>query len=227
MYPTILQEDEHILVCVKPVGLAVQTARPAQQDCVSILKNHISRQSPGSAPYLAVVHRLDQPVSGVLVFAKTKQAAADLSHQLGQGIAHKEYYALCAGVPEEKQGELIHRLGKDPVSGKAVVFPADDEKGKQARLIYEVIEEKAGCGLLRIQLLTGRFHQIRAQLSAAGHPLLGDFKYGNAESVSLSKERSLCHPALCARRLVFTHPATGKTMEITMPKEDTPGWLSE
>lgn len=220
----IIYEDKSILVCHKPAGIATQTAKLSGQDMVNNVKNYLARQTGNRSPYVGVVHRLDQPVSGLLVFAKTKQAAANLSKQLGEEGAHKEYLAYILGQLDEAQGILEHYLKKDPVSRLAQLTDAADPQGKQARLSYQVVQQEEACTLLSVCLETGRFHQIRAQMAAAGHPLLGDRKYGNPESERLSMEKGISSVALCARRLGFTHPVTAKEMDFRIGKEELPLW---
>lgn len=221
MKPKIIYEDKQLLVCVKPAGMATQTSRLAEPDLVSLLKNHLAAKGES---YLGVVHRLDQPVSGLLVFAKTKEAAADLSRQLGTGTANKYYYACCAGIPEEAKGKLVHYLARDGKSNLARIVEEGNRDGKRAELQYFLEEKKGDCSILRIELMTGRFHQIRAQLSAIGHPLLGDRKYGTEKTQRLSREKGIRFVALCAYRLEFRHPKTGKNMEFLLSGEDLPAW---
>lgn len=220
----VYYEDKDILVCLKPAGIAVQTARMADQDMVSLIKNYLVQQGSLRDPYLGVIHRLDQPVGGLLVFAKTKKAAAALSRQIGGEGAHKEYLALCFGHLPAKEGTLIHYLKKDKAAGKALITKEQDKEGKRAQLSYCTKASLAGCSLLRIQLKTGRFHQIRAQLSAVGNPLLGDKKYGNPESEKESAAQGISSVALLACSLSFQHPSTGKRMEFTIDREDLPKW---
>jgi 23S rRNA pseudouridine1911/1915/1917 synthase len=201
----------------------VETSRLAEEDMVSELKKYIARQRSVSSPYLGVVHRLDQPVSGLLVFAREQKAAAALSGQLRQGALNKDYLALCLGQPEEKEGQLIHYLAKR--EKKAEVVDEGDREAKLAKLSYRVREEREDCSLLDIHLESGRFHQIRAQFSAVGHPLLGDRRYGNEESGRLSMQKGIKTVALCACRLGFTHPANGKEMEFVLSREDLPLWV--
>ena len=220
----IIYEDTHILVCLKPAGIPTQTASLAGQDMVSLLKNYLAKQGTQKNPYLGVIHRLDQPVSGLLVFAKNKKAAAALSHQIQTGFANKDYLALCEGTLEEREGTLIHYLSKDAKTKLAKVTTETDKEGKKAELNYRIEKEQEGCSVVKIELQTGRFHQIRAQFSAIGHPLLGDMKYGTAESKELSQKKQIRQIALCAYRLVLQHPITGKNMEFLLHKEDIPKW---
>lgn len=124
MQPDIIYEDSDILICFKPAGIATQTAKLSSQDMVSILKNYLVKQKREKNPYVGVIHRLDQPVSGLLVFAKNQKAAASLSKQIQDGNANKDYIAFCTGTLEEKKGTLIHYIGKDSVTKLAKVMDA-------------------------------------------------------------------------------------------------------
>lgn len=234
MQTQIVYEDEAVLVIRKPAGLATESAGIGQKDVVSELKNYVAKKNPGKMPYLGVVHRLDQPVEGLLVFAKTKKAAENLTAQLGKGTLKKEYLAVVCGKVPENTGRLVDYLAKE--KGMAVVKDAADAQSekdadaqsekdadvqaekaadaqaKKAVLTYMKKAETEKFTLLAVQIETGRFHQIRAQLSHAGFPILGDEKYGSEESKELSREKKIRFTALCAASLSFRHPVTGKTM---------------
>ena len=201
------------MIIEKPAGLATQTADVRMPDCVSLIKEHIRRKDPQikKEPYLGVIHRLDQPVAGLLVFAKTPGAAAILSRNVKDGLMNKHYMALVEGIvdtPEETK--LVDRMYKDSKNRKSVVTedPAGPEGAVEASLIYrtERILTEQDRTILSIDLITGRFHQIRAQLSHMGHPIVGDRKYGAATT----------YPdgiALIADRLEFIHPDTHDKIE--------------
>lgn len=225
MQTKILYEDGDVLIVHKPAGLAVQTAHVGQQDVESELKNYLMVQSVKAAPYLGIVHRLDQPVEGVLVFAKTRKAAAELSRQLQSNAFCKEYLAVVCGSPAREKKELTHYLLKE--KGRAIVFEPEENlpaEAKRAVLHYEAEQKRetaAGeISLLRIRLETGRFHQIRAQLSHAGLPILGDSKYGSEGSGQMSDKLGIRHTALCACKLCFRHPTRGGEMEYTVNPEN-------
>lgn len=209
----ILYEDEYIIVCEKPAGVATQTKRLGQADMESLLKNY--RVGKGETPYIGVVHRLDQPVRGVMVFAKTKEAAAGLSRQVQSKMADKFYYALTDGVPEKKKGTLENYLLRDGKTNTSKVVSKTTEGAKPARLDYEVLAQNKTNAILRVQLDTGRHHQIRVQLSNAGIPIAGDTKY----NFKAAMERGQYGLALCAYKIGFKHPETHKKMEfeISMP----------
>lgn len=215
MRTKIIYEDKELLVCWKPSGLAVQTARVGEPDMASELKNYLK------SPYLGVVHRLDQPVEGLLVFARTKKAAAGLSAQLGEGVLNKQYYAVIYGQPPAREGELVDYLYKS-TDNRAVVATGQADaqgKGKKAVLQYKLLQNKLLQGaekfsLVDIHLGTGRFHQIRAQMAHGGMPLLGDRKYGNEASLGLSSRLGADSVALCAYKLEFLHPITGRKLSF-------------
>lgn len=216
MRTEILYEDNSILVIRKPARLAVQSARIGQQDVVSELKSYLAKQAGRGEPYLAVIHRLDQPVEGVLVFAKEKKAAAALTKQLSEGTLNKRYYAVLCGYPEPCEGELVDYLRKEgsvavAVTGREREFP----DAKMAKLYYSILEkmeQPIPLSLADIRIDTGRFHQIRVQFAHAGWPLLGDTKYGNTVTDMPSGSPSYRGVALCAYLLEFIHPGTGKKM---------------
>ena len=234
MQTQIVYEDEAVLVIRKPAGLATESAGIGQKDVVSELKNYVAKKNPGKMPYLGVVHRLDQPVEGLLVFAKTKKAAENLTAQLGKGTLKKEYLAVVSGKVPENTGRLVDYLAKE--KGMAVVKDAADAQAekdadvqaekaadpqaKKAVLTYTKKAETKELTLLAVQIETGRFHQIRAQLSHAGFPILGDEKYGSEESKELSREKKIRFTALCAASLSFRHPVTGKIMAFTQAPQN-------
>lgn len=222
MKTKILYEDTNIFVCRKPAGVAVQAASDFQQDMVSELKNEISRRTGERNPYLGIVHRLDQPVEGLLVFAGSKQAAARLSAQLADGTMQKRYVAVLAGVPEEKQGIRVDYLKKDSRSGRSLIVSGEDKLGKRAELSYRIMEEQPPYALAEIEIRTGRYHQIRAQMAHMGYPLVGDYKYGGQEigkGDDMIKVRN-AGLALCACYLAFQNPETGKRQQFTVRPEN-------
>ena len=236
MQTQIVYEDEAVLVIRKPAGLATESAGIGQKDVVSELKNYVAKKNPGKMPYLGVVHRLDQPVEGLLVFAKTKKAAENLTAQLGKGTLKKEYLAVVSGKVPENTGRLVDYLAKE--KGMAVVRDtadadaqaekdadvqaekAADPQAKKAVLSYTKKAETEELTLLAVQIETGRFHQIRAQLSHVGFPILGDEKYGSEESKELSRKKKIRFTALCAASLSFRHPVTGKIMAFTQAPQN-------
>ncbi len=197
----IVFEDDCVLVCRKAAGLATESALTGAPDLAGRLRLYLKgEEEGGGAPYLGIVHRLDQPVEGLLVFAKTPEAAAELSAQVRDGRMEKTYLAM-VHLPEgaPKTARLEDQLVRE---GSGVRMARPGEKGaKRAALSYEVLEKGGEFGLLKVSLETGRRHQIRAQLAAAGMPILGDRRYGRGDEGDR-------FPALCAARLGFDHPRT-------------------
>lgn len=220
MRTEILHEDEDVLVIRKPAGLPTQTARVGQLDVVSELKNYLAKQSGSKGqPYLGVIHRLDQPVEGLLVFAKNPKAASKLTAQLQKQSAglQKQYQAIVCGKLLPEEGTLVDYM-YEGAGKRAEIVSSKEAKNKGARkavlryrLIREISEELS---LVDIELETGRFHQIRAQMAHAGVPLLGDRKYGTEASALISAGIGAGTVALCANRLSFLHPKTGKKMDF-------------
>lgn len=206
MKTKIIFEDKHILVCHKPAGLATQTDRLGQQDVVSELKNYIKN------PYLGLIHRLDQPVEGLLVFAKTEQAATKLSKQLLNGQLQKKYYAVVAGADLPESEVLINYMLKDGKTNTSKVVPEQTRGAKRAELSYRAVWKTKEYTFIEVELVTGRHHQIRVQMAQSGHPLLGDGKYKNDISVMISEKCHVKNVALCAYKLAFVHPLSEKQM---------------
>lgn len=209
----IIYEDEAILVCHKPSGLAVQTKELTQKDLESILKTYVSSQT---TPYLALINRLDQPVEGLVLFAKTPEAASNLTIQLNNHTLEKEYLAITSPPPALPEQTLIDYLIRDGRQNRSFVVncptetPALQGKAKKSELHYQILKKQDNQALLKIRLKTGRHHQIRVQLANQNAPLLGDVKYGGAPSTCL---------CLCSHRLTFLHPTTNASMEFTaLPK---------
>lgn len=204
----ILYEDTAIIVCVKEAGVATQTRQIGQKDMESMLRTY--RMQKGEASYIGVVHRLDQPVSGVMVFAKTKETAANLSRQVSTKAADKYYYAVTDGVPERAKGTLEDYLLRNGKTNLSKVVSAKETGAKRAELSYEVLEVRDDRALLNIKLATGRHHQIRVQMAHAGWPLVGDRKYNFKEHLKTG-DGPMC---LCSYKLGFLHPGTKKKMEF-------------
>lgn len=215
MKSNIIYEDDQVMVIHKPAGLATQTSKLGEADLVSEIKNYLKQsQMTKGEPYLGLVHRLDQPVEGLLVLGKTDMATAFLSKELTTNQMNKSYYAVVSGTPKETD-TLEDYLFKNPKTNLSEVVSKDRKDAKLAKLSYETLEtnEDGSCSLVRVTLFTGRHHQIRVQMSNAGLPLLGDVKYGSEASNLLSKEKGIRQVLLAAYELSFTHPATKKKME--------------
>lgn len=216
MRTEILYEDKYIIVAAKPSGLATQSGKIGQPDMVSELKKHLARQMPGKPLYLGVVHRLDQPVEGLLVFAKDSKTAAALTKQLSAGALHKTYYAVVCGQPKKKEDCLVDYLIKTQDNAARVVEESHPE-AKKALLRYQVLQTTdtpCTLALTEIHIDTGRFHQIRVQMSHAGYPLLGDVKYGTEETKAISRSLGISAAGLCACSLELVHPATKEKMHF-------------
>lgn len=221
----ILFEDESIIVIDKQRGLATQSAKSYEKDAVSLIKEHLRKENPSVKvePYVGVVHRLDQPVSGILVFAKNQKAAAMLSKQAAGDVMNKHYMAIVEGILEdEKEVELVNNIYKDPKTKMAVITDdflqketvAGDFQPKKAVLTYRVVSvnRDENTTKLEISLKTGRFHQIRAQLTHLGHPIIGDKKYGSSYNFPGGI-------ALTAFKLEFVHPISKKSMQYTVESD--------
>ena len=218
----ILYEDEEVIVCEKPAGVAAQTKRLGQADMESLLKNY--RAGKGEQPYIGVVHRLDQPVEGVLVFAKEKKSAAVLTKQLSAGTLNKQYYAVLCGYPDASEGELVDYLRKEgsvavAVTGREMNFP-DAKIAKLHYSILEKINQPMPLALADVCIETGRFHQIRVQFAHAGWALLGDTKYGNTTVAGTAGSPAYRGVALCAYSLDFIHPGNGKKMSFRVKPQN-------
>jgi len=210
---TILYEDAQITVLLKPVGVSSEETQDGMS-VPALLRAHWGREDA----YVGVVHRLDTGVGGVMVYAKTPHAAAELSRQVQERTFEKEYLCACAGTPEPAKGEMRDFLFKDSRKGK--VFPVKGARkgAKEALLDYEVIrtatlddEQKTQASLCRVILHTGRTHQIRVQFASRKHPLLGDGKYGSRVKGNIHLQ--------CAR-IAFAHPRTKQRMEFSAEKPE-------
>ena len=216
----IVYEDKDQIVIHKPAGVATQTARLGEKDLVSEVKNYIAKESGSNNPYVAVINRLDQPVEGIVLFAKNAKAAAALTSQIQDGTMQKFYYAVVAGQMDMPEGTLIDYMEKDARSNLSRVVSEASRNAKKAILSYEVKANLEKMQLLQIQLLTGRHHQIRVQFSHRKHPLIGDTKYGSPESISLSREVQARVPSLCAFCLKWKHPVTKKEVCVEIQPDN-------
>lgn len=220
MKTIIIYEDQELLVVQKPAGIATQTRQLGTLDVESELKNHLAKTTRN--PYLAVIHRLDQPVEGLLVFAKTKEAASFLSTQLQQQLLHKRYQALLFSTnPDsiESIGIFEDFLSKDDKGNHSRVVDSKSKDAKKCSLRYEIIERREQSLLAQIDIQTGRHHQIRVQMSHHKLPIMGDQKYGSEESIKLSVEKQIRQVALCATSLEVIHPKTKEKMLFQMEPE--------
>ena len=202
----IIYEDNHLLVVEKPVNIPVQEDSSKDLDMITILKNYrkIKENKPNEA-YIGLVHRLDRPVGGIMVFAKTSKAASRLSNQIRENTFHKTYIAVITGTLPNK-GKLKDYLIKNNKTNISNV--TTKEKGKYSALEYKVLKTKDNLSLIEINLITGRPHQIRVQFSSRNHPLLGDSKYGkNSNNINI---------ALFAKSISFIHPTTKEKLTFSL-----------
>ena len=210
---SILYEDNHLLVVNKPANMPVCLDKSNDIDLLSKLKEYIKTKynKPGNV-YLGLVHRLDRPVEGIMVFAKTSKSASRLSSQINNNQFQKTYYAVVENNPE-KEGTFIDYLYKDEFTNTSYV--TDESKGKKSVLKYKVIAKKDNLNLVKINLLTGRHHQIRVQFSSRNFPLYGDHKYN--KNVNDNDKSNI---ALIAKQLSFYHPITKELLnfEIDLPQ---------
>ncbi len=219
----ILYEDRELLVAVKPAGVESEAARGLEPDMVNRIRNHLA--GSGREPYVGVIHRLDKPVSGIMVFAKSKESAAALSKELRDGKMQKKYRAILCGQPKEKKGTLTDWLVQEKQGNRSRTGTKGEAGAKEARLRYTLLRKKYLEGEqiseVEIELLTGRHHQIRVQFAARGLPLMGDRKYNPAYEAtpaaglcgSSGLGKQLC---LCAYFLSFTHPKSRKRMQFSI-----------
>lgn len=215
----VIYEDNHIIIVNKAPGEIVQGDRTGDTPLSQIVAGWIKEKyaKPGNV-FIGVVHRLDRPVGGLVVFAKTSKALSRLNEMFRNGDVHKTYWAISRNSPPEQAETLTHYLVSVERNNKTYVSDSSDSKAKEARLTYRQIASSERYYLLEVNLLTGRKHQIRAQLSAIGCPIKGDLKYGDKRS---NPNGSI---SLIARRIRFTHPVSGKEIDITAPVPDDNLW---
>ena len=214
----ILFEDDHVLVVKKDAGIPVQAGKMRIMDLQGLIKNELYRRNrKGGEPYLGLIHRLDQPVEGVMVFAKTPFAAGALSEQVTDGRMKKHYLALLCGKPSEDSGKLVDYLVKDGRTNTSSVVKEQNKDAKRAELNYQVLKRYEETTLVEVELITGRHHQIRVQMANAGWPLYGDTKY-NPQFQEVTEH---VQTALCAYKLSFVHPKTKKVMEFCIEPDNS------
>ena len=213
----VLYEDNHLIVAIKPAGVLSQSDGSNAPDMLTILKAYIKEkyQKPGEV-YLGLVHRLDRPVSGVMVFARTSKAASRLSEQIRTRRVEKIYRCVVNGVLEG-EGRLENFISKDEASNSVTVSDVEKPEFKASYLDYRALASKDGMTLVEVKLGTGRSHQIRAQMAHAGHPLIGDQKYGK-------KDERTKDIALEAYKLSFEHPVKREFITFEAPVPDTFPW---
>ncbi|WP_455719761.1 RluA family pseudouridine synthase [Agathobacter sp.] len=231
----IIYEDNDIIVCYKPAGMATQTRRIGQQDMESFIRNY--RAAKNEPPYVGIVHRLDQPIEGVMVFAKNQKAAASLSRQIKEHTTEKYYYAASYGTGCGNEDDIVNAnetvggtknqnlkvhtltdyISFDKRTNISKITTAKDPQAKKAVLEYEIVEKKNNITIFDIKLFTGRHHQIRLQFSNIGYPLIGDTKYGVIDRGRGTAREQL---ALCSYKIVIDHPASGKRMAFEVEPQN-------
>lgn len=213
----VIYEDNHIIVVEKPCNIPSQADKTGDEDMLTLIKSYIKEKynKPGEV-FLGLVHRLDRPVGGIMVFARTSKAASRLSESIRVKDFSKKYLAVVEGKFENKAGTLEDYLFKDEALNKSRVVSKDKKGAKLAKLTYEVIEEYENTSLVKINLETGRHHQIRVQFANSGHPLVGDQKYG--------KSNPGVQIALWAYELEFKHPTKDEIMKFNVYPRKVGPW---
>ena len=216
--PEILFEDNHILVVLKEQNLASCPDESGDENLLDLLKDYLKRtyEKPGNV-YLGLVHRLDRPTGGVMVFAKTSKAAGRLAEQMKTGDFEKRYLTVLNGAPSPESGKLVNYLKKNTINNMVYLSTEGTDGAKYAALDYRVLEKRGGLALTEVKLHTGRSHQISVQFAGIAHPVYGDMRYGGEFAI---KGRL----ALWAYSLAFTHPVTKERMRFLSepPADETP-----
>ena len=221
----VVYEDNHIIIVSKSSGEIVQGDKTGDTPLSETVKQYLKEkyQKPGNV-FLGVAHRLDRPVSGLVVFARTSKALTRLNKMFAEGQVHKTYWAITerreeSGKGTEEGGQLLtHWLVRNEQQNKSYAYDHEVPRSKKAQLRYAPIAKGDRYQLLEVELLTGRHHQIRCQLSAAGMPIKGDLKYGARRS---NPDGSI---SLLARRIEFVHPVSGADISVEAPLPDDPLW---
>jgi len=215
----VLYEDNHIIIINKRVGDIVQGDKTGDQPLSDVIKDYIKDKynKPGNV-YLGVVHRLDRPTTGIVLFSKTSKALPRLNKLFAERLAKKTYWAVVKNKPQNEQGTLIHWLKKNPKNNKSTAYIKEVENSKKAILHYKLLKKLKTYYLLEINLETGRHHQIRSQLSSIGCPIKGDLKYG----FDRSNKNAGIH--LHARQISFIHPVSKIELNITAPLPEEVIW---
>ena len=225
----VVYEDNHIIIVYKESGEIVQGDKTGDRPLSELVKDYIKEkyQKPG-AVFLGVVHRLDRPVSGLVVFARTSKALTRLNKMFADGEVHKTYWAMVILPPTSPQGketdgewhELTHWLVRNEQQNKSYAYDHEVPRSKKAILRYRVIGHSDRYQLLEVNLLTGRHHQIRCQLAAIGSPIKGDLKYGARRS---NPDGSI---SLLSHKVEFIHPVSKEKIEVVSPLPDDILWHS-
>jgi 23S rRNA pseudouridine1911/1915/1917 synthase len=215
----ILFEDNHLLIVNKPAGVLVQGDATGDTPLVEWGKDYIKQkyQKPG-AVFLGVVHRLDRPVSGIVVLARTSKALERMNALFQQREMTKIYWALVSKMPRQKSGTLIHWLRKDEVKNKTTAFLSERSDAQRSELSYRWLQTNNNLHLIEVTPITGRPHQIRVQLASMGCPIIGDLKYGFPSPLS---DASI---ALHAQQLSFQHPVRKEMVALEAPLPENDVW---
>ena len=213
----VVYEDNHIIIVNKRSGEIVQGDKTGDRPLSDLVKDYIREKyhKPGEV-FLGVVHRLDRPVGGLVVFARTSKALTRLNRMFAEGEVHKTYWAIVKNPPQEPEGTLTHWLVRNEQQNKSYAYDTEKPHSKKAVLKYRVIGKSDHYTLLEVRLLTGRHHQIRCQLAKMGCPIRGDLKYGAPRS---NPDGSI---SLLARRVEFIHPVSKETItaEASLPDDN-------
>lgn len=215
----VIYEDNHIIIVSKQSGEIVQGDKTGDTPLSDIVKAYLKEKyhKPGEV-FLGVVHRLDRPVSGLVVFAKTSKALARLNKMFCEGEVHKTYWAITKNTPKEVEGMLEHWLVRNEKQNKSYAYAKEKPRSKRAILKYRLVGKTDNYHLLEVELLTGRHHQIRCQLAAMGCPIKGDLKYGAKRS---NPDGSI---SLMARRVEFVHPVSKEMICVEAPVPNDNIW---
>ena len=218
---TVLYEDNHLLVVNKSAGVLVQGDSTGDEPLVEMAKVYLGKKykKPG-AVFLGVVHRIDRPVSGVVVFARTSKSLERMNALFRNKETKKTYWAIVSNPPEKEEDTLVHWLIKDEKKNKTTAYKRENPKGQRSELKYKVIARSGENFLLEVSPVTGRPHQIRVQLASIGCPILGDLKYGASTPM---EDASI---ALHARQLEFVHPVKKEKLTIQAALPRNPIWAA-
>ena len=217
----VVYEDNHLIIVNKSSSEIVQGDKTGDKPLAEMVKEYIKQKyhKPGNV-FLGVVHRLDRPVSGLVVFARTSKALARLNEMFRTKEVHKTYWAIVGNCPPTEEGELVHWLVRNEKQNKSYTYDKEKPGAKKAILDYKLIGRSERYFLLEIDLKTGRHHQIRCQLAKMGCPIKGDLKYGSPRS---NPDGSIC---LHARRVRFVHPVSKQEIDVTAPVPEGNLWHS-
>ena len=216
---TVVYEDNHIIVVNKTASEIVRADKTGDTPLSETVKQYLKEkyQKPGNV-FLGVTHRLDRPVSGLVIFAKTSKALTRLNEMFRAGEVKKTYWAVVKNAPKESEGELVHFLVRNEKQNKSYAYDKEVPNSKKAVLDYRLIGRSDNYYLLEVDLKTGRHHQIRCQLAKMGCPIKGDLKYGSPRS---NPDGSIC---LHARRVRFVHPVSKELIELKAPLPEGNLW---